>query len=85
MATYKTKSAKVEAVKFTCINLKEVMNFINTNRLIVYKTEDTLHCIVKNNGIDIHVEENKYIVKGSDEEFYACSEDSFESMYEKVN
>lgn len=84
MALYRTKSNTIEAVKFTYNNLKEVMDFVNVNRLIIYKTEDILCCIVKNKDNDIHVSENKYVVKGSDGEFYICSEDSFESAYERV-
>lgn len=83
MAIYKTKSANVEAVKFTCDNIKEVMRFVGTTRLRLYLVEDTVSCIIIQND-ELHVEENKYIVKGSDGEFYICSEDSFESVYEKV-
>ena len=83
MATYKTKSAKIEAVKFTCDNIKEVMKFVGVTRLRLYLVEDTVSCIIIQND-ELHVEENKYIVKGTDGEFYICSEDSFETVYEKV-
>ena len=83
MTTYKTKSAKVEAIKFTCDNIKEVMKFVGATRLRLYLVEDTISCIIIQND-ELHVSENKYIVKGSDGEFYICSEDSFESVYEKV-
>ena len=83
MATYKTKSAKIEAVKFTCNNIKDVMNFVGITRLRLYLTENTLNCIIIQDD-ELHVAENKYIVKGSDGEFYICSEDSFESVYEKA-
>ena len=83
MATYKTKSAKVEAIKFTCDNIKDVMKFVGMTRMRVYLVENTLSCIIVQND-ELHVEENKYIVKGSDGEFYICSEDSFESTYEKI-
>lgn len=83
MAFYRNKSAKVEAIKFTCDNIKEVMKFVGVTRLRLYLVEDIVFCIIIQND-EIHVEENKYIVKGSDGEFYICSEDSFESVYEKV-
>jgi hypothetical protein len=85
MAIYKTKSTEINAVKFTCENLKEVMDFIGSNRLTIGRSSDNvIFCIVKNENSSIRVSENKYIVKGSDEEFYMCSEDSFETVYEKV-
>lgn len=83
MAVYRTKSVKVEAIKFTCENIKEVMEFIGTTRLRLYLTEDVINCIIIQND-ELHVAENKYIVKGSDGEFYICSEDSFEELYEMV-
>ena len=85
MAIYKTKSTEIEAVKLTCENLREVMNFIDSNRLTIGRNSDnSIFCIVKNNSNSIKVSENKYILKGSDGEFYICSEDSFEIVYEEV-
>lgn len=84
MAFYKTKSAKIEAVKFTSNNIKEVMQFVGMTRMRIYLVENKLSCIIIQND-ELHVEENKYIVKGSDGDFYICSEDSFEEMYERIN
>lgn len=83
MAIYKTKSTEIEAVKFTCDNIKEVMKFVGTTRLRLYLVEDVVSCIIIQDD-ELHVEENKYIVKGSDGEFYICSENSFGSIYEEV-
>lgn len=85
MALYRTKVKYIEAVKFTRNNIEEVEEFTNgkaTNFIIDKSINGQASCKIKlyNNKI-LNVGEGKYIVKNSDDDFYICSEDSFESLY----
>ena len=87
MAKYRTKSKEVEAVKFTRDNFEEVKEFTNgkaMNFYIPHNIEGQANCELECKNKVFRVLENRYIVKDSDGNFYICSEDSFESLYEEV-
>ena len=86
MAKYRKKPIEVEAVQFTRKNIDEVIKF--TNNQIEITTEKRLNGIMFGEietleGI-MKVNENDYIIKGINGEFYPCKPDIFEETYEKV-
>lgn len=85
MSKYKTKSTEVEAIQFTREKIFEVIAFTDARaKNFTYENEHISCYIVNANCPTIKVQEGKYIVKKSDGDFYICSQDSFESLYEKI-
>lgn len=86
MARYRTKVKYIEAVKFTRNNIAEVEEFTNgkvKEFYIPHNIEGQATCKLENNNRVYEVAENKYIIKITNDDFYICSEDSFEAIYEE--
>lgn len=86
MAKYKSKSTEIEAVKFTRDNVEEVKEFTDgkaKNFILEKRINGTFHCDLERYENTVRVLEGRYIVKSLNGDFYICSEDSFESMYER--
>lgn len=85
MAKYRTKSTEIEAIQLTREKIFEVIAFTGARAENFSYENDHVCCDVINiESPTIKVQEGKYIVKNSNGDFYLCSEDSFESLYEKV-
>lgn len=87
LALYKTKSNYIEAIKFTRDNILEIKKFTNNkakNFIVPKNIGGFASCELECNGRLFGVMENKYIVKISDDNFYICSEDSFERTFERI-
>lgn len=87
MARYRTKVKYIEAVKFTRNNIAEVEEFTNgkvKEFYIPHNIEGQAICKIECAGKILNVGEGKYVVQDSNDDFYICSADSFESLYKRV-
>ena len=91
---YRKKPIVIEAIIWNGNNLKEVMNFINSEfryeplteyitKKFTYSTIDNDLKIVTLEGL-MKASIGDYIIKGVNGEYYPCKPDIFEKTYEKV-
>lgn len=86
MGLYRTKSNYIEAIKFTRSNFNEVIDFTNGKAKHLFISLDGYaSCELECSTRVLRVMENRYIVKISNNNFYICDEESFESLYKRIN
>ena len=80
MKNYIKKPVKIQAVKWTGDNLKEISDFMNIDNLEI--SGNDLLAITINTLEGDHLASNgDYIIKGIKGEFYPCKPDIFEKTY----
>jgi len=86
---YRKKPVVIEAVQLRWDTWSEMCDFINVGKLTEGKAEGSQDG--EKIGLNIptleglmHADENDYIIKGIQGEFYPCKPDIFEQTYEKV-
>ena len=81
MAFYRKKPVTIEAIQWNGENTTEILNF-GTNS--IYKVPECNDLIIHTLEGDMKASEGDYIIKGVDNEFYACKPGIFEKTYEEV-
>lgn len=91
---YRKKPVVIEAIQWTCNNLKEVMDFIGsefkyeenteyaTNKFVYFNI--TKRLLLHTLEGTMEVSKGDYIIKGVKGEFYPCKPDIFEITYEEL-
>lgn len=86
---YVKKPVRVEAIRWTGLNLKDIINFTGLHKSAEKWSWDEYVAVVENEGLKIftlegvmHAEIGDWIIKGIKGEFYPCKPDIFEATYE---
>jgi hypothetical protein len=80
MPKFRKKPIVIEAIQITRDNIVECLQFTN-NKLLFHPF---LGALIDTLGGKIEVEENDWLIKGVNGEFYPCKPDIFEKTYEKA-
>lgn len=87
---YRKIPVVIEAIRWTGENVKEVKEFAGGNAMIHYQytaiTPDIPEIVLVLNTLEgeMHASKGDYIIKGVDNEIYACKPWIFEKTYEVV-
>lgn len=84
---YRKKPVEIEAVQFTRDNWAEIVSFTNgaaRDITIERRPNGKCTCIIPTLEGDHIANENDYIIKGVNGEFYPCKPDIFSKTYEAV-
>lgn len=94
MNKYIKKPIEIEAIQWNGNNLKEIMEFLDsefpyednteyaTRKFSYYKTTNNLYINTLEGNMKANI--GDYIIKGVNGEFYPCKPDIFEKTYDKV-
>lgn len=86
---YVKKPICVEAIRWSGMNLKDIINFIGMHESAKKWTWEEYEAVVENDGLKIftlegvmHAEIGDWIIKGIKGEFYPCKPDMFNATYD---
>jgi hypothetical protein len=85
---YRKKPIEIEAIQFTRINWDEIKEFTNNTAhtiSIEKRINGKCTCIIPTLEGQHIANEDDYIIKGVQGEFYPCKPDIFEQTYEKID
>lgn len=84
---YKKKPIVIEAIQFidTAERIEEIFKFMNNETMRVdYSVDDHPVILIETLEGTMRAEENDYIIKGVNREFYPCKPEIFLKTYEEV-
>lgn len=90
--SYIKKPVRIEAIQYTGVNLREVINFTGLHDSVLHMTWEEYSKLVDAQGLKIFTLEgtmlanvNDYIIRGVNGEFYPCKPDIFAKSYMESN
>ena len=85
ISKYRKKPVVIEAMQFTALTYKELIEWLGDN-LVSVSTRGNQVLNIKISTLEGHItaSPDDYIIRGVHGEFYPCKPDIFEETYEKV-